>query len=40
MDDKIIRLECIRTAGGDIKKAKQLYAFMTEKSAKPTKKAK
>lgn len=38
MDDKIIRLECIRVAGGNIKKAKQLYAFLTEKTAKPAKK--
>lgn len=37
MDDKIIRLECIRIAGGNIAKANKLYAFMTEKPAKPTK---
>lgn len=37
MDDKVIRLECIRIAGGNIAKANKLYAFMTEK---PTKKAK
>jgi hypothetical protein len=37
MDDKIIRVECIRVAGGDLKKAKALYDFMTEKPAKPTK---
>lgn len=35
MDDKIIRLECLRIANGDIKKARVLYAFMTEKPKAP-----
>jgi hypothetical protein len=37
MDDKVIRLECIRIANGNIAKADKLYAFMTAKLAKPPK---
>jgi hypothetical protein len=37
MDNSLIRLECIRIAGGNIAKAAKLYAFVT---VKPTKKAK
>ena len=37
MNDKIIRLDCLRIANGDVKKAQEMYDFIM---AKPTKKRK